>query len=428
MRWGICLALCLLLGGALVIYGLRRQLHPAGPAGGEDDPPPADEFARSLGGGARDDFSVLRGGSGDRLTRRQPDTVEQALRWLQREQIADGRWSSGGPVAASPFAGGSSPVPDVALPADPILTAGALLSYLGAGYDQRVPSVYRKTIARGVDWLLERQGRDGGWGDNHPSALATMALAEAYAMTNDPRLREPAQRGLDFLLSRQNPGPGANAGFRGGWSPDHPDPRHHDTFTTLWCTMALKSGKVASLDTGAGLEGARWWLETTWRRANPAWEKLDDYQDDSRFPAVYDAVADRVSGDGCEGFGLLAAVFLGLSTGEVLPETLANRVVVERTAITTSWPTGSPRLYCCHLGLFQLGGERWRKWQARVRKMLAESQCDSEGVPAFAGSWDPTGAAGTGSAAGERTMITIYNTMTLETYYCGYLPVEGSKP
>ena len=67
-------------------------------------------------------------------------------------------------------------------------------------------------------------------------AIATLALCEAYGQTRDSKLKEPAQRAVNFILAAQDP-------KGGGWrySPRQPG----DTTVTGWQLMSLKSAKTA---------------------------------------------------------------------------------------------------------------------------------------------------------------------------------------
>ena len=97
------------------------------------------------------------------------------------------------------------------LHADAAATGLALLTFMAAGYtheDQK----YRQTVRRGLDWLVKHQLPDGslsyrGSPPTHfdSQGIATMALCEAYGMTRDRDLREPAQKAIDFIVASQIP-------------------------------------------------------------------------------------------------------------------------------------------------------------------------------------------------------------------------------
>ena len=141
--------------------------------------------------------------------------IENGLEYFSHTQFSDGHWSlhelpEG--VAADPASLGS-------LHADTAATGLALLTYLGAGYTHQ-DEKYRDVVRRGVEWLVKHQQPDGDLSyhgsdpaydpTNDPThyyshGIATMALCEAYGMTQDRELREPAQKAIDFIVKSQDP-------------------------------------------------------------------------------------------------------------------------------------------------------------------------------------------------------------------------------
>jgi hypothetical protein len=77
--------------------------------------------------------------------------------------------------------------------------ASLLLVFLGAGYDHTTPNKYRGALAVG---LRRISTLDPASLDLPVLALATSALAEAYAMTSDPLLRPHTDRFLGDLRTR----------------------------------------------------------------------------------------------------------------------------------------------------------------------------------------------------------------------------------
>ena len=175
------------------------------------------------------------GGSPPPLTE---ETVDLGLNFLVRQQLADGSWSLQ-----------SIPGEPASLMTDTGATALALLAFQGAGYNHREHQ-YADVVRGGIDYLLKNQKPDGDlylpmdetsnqsvWLYSH--ALATLALCEAYGMTQDPNLKEPAQKALNFIVAAQHP-------ERGGWR--YAPQVGSDTSVTGWMMMALKSGEFAGLD------------------------------------------------------------------------------------------------------------------------------------------------------------------------------------
>jgi hypothetical protein len=260
-----------------------------------------------------------------------------------------------------------------------------------------------------------------------------MALAEAYAMTSDPKLRKPAQLAIDMIVKRQNQDPAGPSGYAGlGWDYVGPNQRN-DASVTGWNIMALKSAHAAGLDVGNSMDGAKRWLDQAWKANNdgkggrPDWQKLDPYKDESRFSYCWTTGATGFA----EGFGhqnmapvgLVCGIFLGRGSGDTMVETLANFVMNKQTP--KAYPTNTYYMYYNTLGIFQLGTDspRWKQWNSVVRDMLVDAQRRDEGC--LDGSWDWQGTQFHGNEIG-RVLSTAYNTLCLEVYY-RYAQVEKLK-
>ena len=119
-----------------------------------------------------------------------------------------------------------------------------------------------------MDYLVSTISADGkfpGPRRNYIQGIAAMAVCEAYGMTGDLELREPAQRAIDHMLKVQNGGDDPYRG--GGWDYDSATGRN-DMSVTGWCVMALKSAKLSGLDIGAGMDKAKNLFERAWTVAN----------------------------------------------------------------------------------------------------------------------------------------------------------------
>lgn len=167
-------------------------------------------------GGKKD--LVARGG-GSVLTE---DSVLKALKWLAKQQKPDGSWEGS--------AGGTG------LP---------LLAFLGAGYshlskDTHEGICFGDVVRKALQFLMTRQGASGEFSAaSRDHALAALALSEAYGLTGSKLLKDPAQKGIDFLIRIQTPG--AGWGDAGGWA-----------------VLALKSAELSGLAfPRSGYDGAR---------------------------------------------------------------------------------------------------------------------------------------------------------------------------
>ena len=159
---------------------------------------------RAKGGGGGTEAAVIAG-----------------LRWLARHQYPDGHWTTqsydencGGPLKCD---GRGSKNHDVGV------TALSLLAFLGAGYlpnsrytfeDPFKPGrviKFADTVRKGLQWLKDHQDAEGSFIKQegefmYDHSIATLAMTEAAWLCASPLYKDPAQRGISFLLKAQNPG------------------------------------------------------------------------------------------------------------------------------------------------------------------------------------------------------------------------------
>jgi hypothetical protein len=306
------------------------------------------------------------------------------------------------------------------------LTGYALLCFLSSGYDHQTPSRYRPVVKRGIDYLLAIQKPDGLLGlRNYEHPIAAQALVEAYAMTSDPALRQPAQMAIDLIVARQNQDPKAESGYAGlGWDYTTPTTRN-DASVTGWNIMALKSAYTAGLlNVSDAMHGSKRWLELSWKANNPNWDRLDPYTGESVFSYGWTTGDTKHNGhQDMAPVGLVCAVFLGHRSGDAMLETMANWVMKHQTPV--AYPTNTYYLYYNTLGMFQVGGEKWKVWNSVVRDMLVKAQRRGDGC--FDGSWDPKGAGEHKISDIGRVLVTAYNTLCLEVYY-RYDQLNAAQP
>ncbi|MFQ5844449.1 MAG: hypothetical protein ACE5JG_05605, partial [Planctomycetota bacterium] len=287
--------------------------------------------------------------------------VELGLRWLAEHQGADGRWDSD----------------------DPAATGLSLLAFLGAGYTDRGTkrdNPYAANVRMGLRYLASIQADDGRFASQplKDHAIATLALCEAWAMTRNPRYKRSAQKGLHFLARARNPYLAWGKAPRDGGN---------DTTITIWCLLALRAGRSGGLDVDPdALEGGRMWLA-----------------DRAVLRSAREAAA-----------ALLGRILLG----EDPRESPAIRELAARCLRSPpAWKREDPSVdmeywQLATLGLFQVGGSAWRRWnQAMAGAVLTGQQ--PKGSGSNAGSWDPVGR----SRDGGRVSSTALMTLCLEVYY-----------
>lgn len=327
--------------------------------------------------------------------------VEQGLAFLARLQLADGRWS------LNDFGQAHNNQPDAvrgSIEADTAATGLALLSYLGAGYTHR-DGKYRPAIDAGLKWLTSRQKADGdlftggssfAWLYSH--GIATIALCEAYGMTRDPALREPAQRAVDFIVAAQHR-------TLGGWR--YVPRQESDTSVSGWQMMALKSGELAGLRVPAATYGgvAKW--------LNIAGQKSDVQAQYAYMPASTLA-HQRDTSRAMTAEALLMRLYLGWPRDDA-------RVRLGVDYLEEDLPRYEPRVrdayywYYATQVMFQVGGESWETWNGALRELLVARQTSAG---PWAGSWHPTRpAADRWGAQAGRLYVTTMHLLMLEVYY-----------
>jgi hypothetical protein len=332
--------------------------------------------------------------------------VTAALRWLHFHQDKNGQWDQDGfskncdtrDSAACDGAGTAQ--------YDVGCSALALLAYLGNGHTHRVGQ-FKKTVRRGLDWLQGQQQGDGAlgprlaesWIYNH--ALGTMALCEAYAVTRDYKLKDPAQKAVNFIRSAQNPGL--------GWKYE-PQNGRNDTSVTGWMVLALKAAKTAGLTVEQSMfDGAINWFD---RATNTAGKcgYMRPGDDGSVIRNVNEHFAKLPT---MTGVSVICRIFCGQKRQD--PKVLRGVDVLMSHLPNWNKPKNDKvdmyYWYYATYAMFQYGGQKWHKWNTEMKKALL----DTQRVGGCAdGSWDPVGKWG---MVGGRVYATAINCLTLEIYY-----------
>lgn len=326
--------------------------------------------------------------------------VQAAVAWLVANQEADGRWDADRHGAGRGGGGGGQHASHVGAQADEGVTGLAVLALLGAGHGG-LWGEHADAVERGVRHLLDRQRDDGGWGADadffaklYCHGIATLAVAEAAAMTGDQRLRPALERAARYSLSMQHP-------VTGGWRYAAGD--RGDTSQSGWQLMALASCKqagVAGLDQAA--PAAAGFLQSVRGGVSGG---LAAYRPGERPTPVMTAEA------------LYSRMLLGQQP--------AATAVAEAIALLETVPDGgdAPDSYTWYYGslaTFHLGGDAWKRWNTRLQRTLPGCQ-RQEGR--LAGSWDPDSRWG---RHGGRVYATALNAMSLEVYY-RYSPMHNGR-
>ncbi len=335
-------------------------------------------------------------GSPNGGTKETEAAVVNGLLWLQRHQQRDGSWSMTGPY------------PNGGRDNDTAATAFGLLPFLGAGHTHKTNKSKKRNFAKnvnaGLTYLIRNQNPQTGnlGGGMYAHALATIALNEAYGLTQDPRLKRPAQAAINYLVGAQSTG--------GGWR--YRPRQAGDTSVTGWVVMALKSGRMAGLVVP----------EVTFRKAT---RYLDAVRNSDE---GYGYVPDRGSNHTMTAVGLLCRQYLQSDSWG--PSNLKMIKGIENH-LKTHMPNGQHKnmyyYYYATQVMHHFGGKEWIRWNKAMRQMLVNEQ-DKSPSPGLNGSWNPRGEHH--GSAGGRLMKTSLCLLTLEVYY-RYLPLyyreSGSK-
>ena len=339
-----------------------------------------------------------------------PDTeeaIEIGLAYLANTQKGDGSWSLQGHGE------------NVLLRSNTAATGLCLLAFQGAGYTHRQHQ-HAVTISRGIEFLLNQQQTNGDLyvpedavsNQNvafYSHGIAALALCEAYGMTQDPDLKEPAQRCLDFVISTQHT-------ERGGWR--YAAQVSSDTSVTGWMMMALKSGQLSGLEVpDETYQGIQRWLGISQVPQQP-----DRYRYNPYAPDTPSQRHGRTATPTMTSVGMLMRMYSGWRRDNEAMKSAAEYLLQFPPQIGTIKSPQRDTYYWYYATqvMFHMGGEYWDRWNRSLNPILINSQV-KEGVNA--GSWEPMGAIPDRWAAhAGRLYVTTMNLLNLEVYY-RHLPI-----
>ena len=347
--------------------------------------------------------------------------VGNALAFLARAQSPDGSWNAEGYGAGQArytvAAADSVYRADTGKHADTAMTGLALLAFLGAGHTHKDPGAYCSTVQRGLDYLCQQQFPSGDLSGyrqigNQPTVrysrmyshgIAGMALAEAFAMTQDPKLLEPIGDAVGYTLKAMNP-------KTGGWRYDFSSEDPGDTSQFGWQAMLLSS---ASTSRARDLSGShrvllQRFLDSVSTGKAGGLAVYRNLTPLSR-PSAQQATAAMTA----EAFAMRMMLGLPMS---------AQATQEAQQMILGHLPGSSEKnfyfWYYATLALHQTSSNRkvWDRWNEALKRELVSTQVQAG---EFAGSWDPLCVWG---GHGGRIYTTALGCMCLEVYY-RYLPI-----
>jgi len=329
--------------------------------------------------------------------------VAAALKWLAEHQNGDGSWCfdhRGGKCNGRCKNEGELDKAYLAA------TGMALLPFLGAGQTHK-EGKHKETVRAGLYYLGSHMkptpyGGDmtAGGGSMYGHGICSIALCEAYAMTQDKNLAAPAQAALNFIVHAQDR-------VGGGWR--YSPGQAGDTSAVGWQIMALKSGYLAFLQVPKSV-------------AANANKFLDSVQADGGAQYGYMTPG---PGPATSAVGLLCRMYLGMKHEDPGLERGVQRLATKIGPIISA--SGSANMYFNYYATQVLhqydgpDGPLWRTWNEKMRDTLIQTQSKNRHET---GSWFFTG--DHGSKPGGRLYCTSMAAMTLEVYY-RYMPIYSHE-
>lgn len=337
--------------------------------------------------------------------------IERGLAYLASIQNADGSWSLQGHGS------------EVVLRSDTAATGLCLLAFQGAGYTHRQHQ-YADTISRGLKFLLDNQQTNGNLyrKENQISnqnvslyshGIASLALCEAYGMTQDPELKDSAQGCVRYIVETQHR-------KRGGWR--YAPQVSSDTSVTGWMMMALKSGELARLDVPKkSYVGIKRWLKYAQGE-----DREDRYRYNPFAPDTPTQRHGRVPTPTMTAVGMLMRMYMGWHRDNESMQSAADYLMQypPQMGSRRSPQRDGYYWYYATMVMFHMGGDHWQQWNSYLKPVLLESQVDEGDA---AGSWDPVEPVpDRWSPHAGRIYVTTMNLLNLEVYY-RHLPIYSDS-
>lgn len=303
--------------------------------------------------------------------------VLRALQWLASQQSAIGCWGAVSPNNQSWHACGWS----ASLKREQRvtrLTSLCLLAFLAHGETPQSDE-FGSTVLRAIEYLKRQQEPQSGrlvpWADSHPlkggedlgvyaHAQATYALAEAYALTRAPALRQCVARAVQVILDGQ-----LASGAWGNWYVQNIS----DSSATSWQIQALLAADAAGVEVDGLAEALRCAIAGAQYlyRGSGRWS----YR---KGPALKTA---SPGGTAMSGAMVFCLKLLGCSNDSKVAAGLRHLNEVGPSDWDGAWSNSINRSlpatyewYYATQAIFQGGGARWERWNARFAPMLLAHQ------------------------------------------------------
>ena len=307
---------------------------------------------------------------------RTEQTIRAALKYLSSKRNGNGSWATG-----------EGDRQELAM------TGYVIMAYLAAG---QLPDEgeFGKDVTAGMNFLLNTVRPDGTMQPNghymYGHGIASIALAELYGQTKDPRIRPKLELVIRLIINSQNQ--------KGGW---RYQPRIGDddiSVTVLQC-VALRAAKNAGLDVPqATLDRAVGYVRTCYHERSGGFT----YQPRGGDP----------------GFARTAAAIYSLQvcgqyddprvrTGA---DFLFDKGLTDRQWFTYGHFYAAPAMY-------MVGGSDWKRWYEQMREVLLEPRAvQRQGDLAW---WEPKWDGGRG--VGPVYCTAVYTSILAMPYH--YVPL-----
>ncbi|MEC9097017.1 MAG: prenyltransferase/squalene oxidase repeat-containing protein [Planctomycetota bacterium] len=316
--------------------------------------------------------------------------VARGLEWLARHQEPGGHWSL---HKFNSHAGCTCQDPGRVI-TDAGATSLALLPFLGAG-QTHIAGMYKDQVRNGLDYLLDNQAPDGdlsagarGNTRMYTHGQAAIVLCEAYMMSGDQRLKQPAQNAITFIIASQH--------NQGGWR--YNPGQAGDTSVVGWQIMALQSARAAGLEVPISVL-----------------QKSNEFLNSVQAPNQLYAYQPRVSPTHVmTAEAILCRYYLGHGRNASTIDTGIKYLIDNHLP-----KKGGMNIYYLYYGtqvMHHYGGPEWDLWNEQMRELLIETQhVDSH----RRGSWTPKE---NHDRQGGRLYATAMAVCCLEVYY-RHLPI-----
>jgi hypothetical protein len=336
------------------------------------------------------------------------EAIERGLVYLANTQLDDGSWSLGG--HGEP----------VILESRCAATGLCLLAFQGAGYTH-MQHQYAGVVARALEFLIQNQRTNGDLYQRenplsdrnvalYSHGIGALAVCEAYGMTQDPKLRESAQRAIDYIAATQHR-------QRGGWR--YTPQVSSDTSVSGWMMMAIKSGELSGLDVPEKTyDGIDKWLQLA--QESPG--RADRYRYNPFAPDTPSQRHGRFPTPTMTAVGMLMRMYSGWRRDKPAMKSAARYLLQYPPQVGTPRSPQRDTYYWYYATqvMFHMGGNYWKSWNRYLNPVLLDSQIvNGEN----AGSWDPKlPVPDRWSPHAGRLYVTTMNLLNLEVYY-RHLPI-----